>query len=194
MHRLLEKSKELKAQADKILEESGIVEILKDYGEVKLGGSYALDVMLRPDIDLFVITKTHNWGKVLDIHAKIMRLKYFRDFNFANWVDFEDQAVTPMKGYYFQPWVPINDQLWKMDIWLITSEYDRTIELTEYYKKLLDQETDDRKRVAILEIKEVMRKDEKYVKGVDGKLIYSAVLEKGIKDVEEFKKSLRPQK
>lgn len=194
MHRLLKESKKIKAQADKILKESGIIEILKDYGEVKIGGGYALDVMLRPDLDLLVITKKHDWNKVIDIQSKIMRLKYFRDFNFANWIDFEDRTVTLMKGYYFQLWIPIGDQLWKMDIWLITPEYDRTFELTEYFKKLLDRETDDRKRIAILEIKEAMKENDKYAKGIDGKFIYKAVLENGVTNVEDFDKFLRTQK
>ncbi|MCX6740372.1 MAG: hypothetical protein NTZ49_04040 [Candidatus Parcubacteria bacterium] len=193
MHRLLKESKKIKAQADMILKESDIVEILKDYGKVKISGSYALDVMLRPDLDLFVITEKHDWNKVIDIQSKIMNLKYFRDFNFANWVDFEDKTITPIKGYYFQPWVPINNQLWKMDIWLITSEYDRTTELTEHFKKLLDQEPDDIKRIAILEIKEAMKENKKYTKGINGKLIYKAVLENGITNVEDFNKFLRIQ-
>ena len=41
MHKPLEQSKKIKQQADKILKESGIVDILKDYGEVKIIGSYA---------------------------------------------------------------------------------------------------------------------------------------------------------
>ena len=60
MHRLLEESKRIKVQADRILKESGIIEILKDYGEIKIGGSYPLDVMLRPDLDFFVVREKHD--------------------------------------------------------------------------------------------------------------------------------------
>ncbi len=193
MHRLIEQSKATKAQADKILRESHILEILKEYGEVKIGGSYALDVMLRADLDLFVITKKHDWEKVIKIYDQLMRSKYFREFDFVNWVDFEDKSIDPMKGYYFQPWVPIDDQLWKMDVWLVTPDQYNGSQSTDRFKELLDKETDDSKRIAILEIKEAMKQGKKYIKGVDGKLIYQAVLEHGIVDAESFKRFLGSQ-
>jgi|SRR3989344_542459 len=188
MSNLLEESKRIKEQADKILKESGILDILKDYGEVKIGGSYVLDVMLRPDLDLFVITQEHDWNKVLKISADIMKSRYFREFDFVNWIDFGDKDIDAMKGYYFQPWVPIEGQLWKMDLWLITPDQYKGSELTDRFKSLLDKETGVSKRLAILEIKKAMRQGKKYVKGVDGRLIYQAVLEKEITTVEDFKK------
>src|SRR3989344_8786905 len=140
MSKLLGESKRIKEQADKIIKESGILGILKDYGEVKIGGSYALDVMLRPDLDLFVITQKHDWDKVLKISADIMKSKYFREFDFVNWIDFDDKNIDPIKGYYFQPWVPVDDQLWKMDLWLITPNQYKGSELTDHFKSLLDKE------------------------------------------------------
>ncbi|MBI2047519.1 MAG: hypothetical protein HYT27_00100 [Parcubacteria group bacterium] len=193
MHRLLKKSKQIKSQADKILKESGVIKILQGYGEVKIGGSYTLDVMLRPDIDLFVITKKHDWNKVLDIQSKIMKTKYFREFDFVNWVDFKEEVSDFISGYYFQPWVPIDDQLWKIDIWLLTPEYDKSAETTEHFKNLLN-DADESKKIAILKIKEAMRQGKKYIKGVDGKLIYKAVLESNIITLKDFKEFLRARK
>jgi hypothetical protein len=191
MHRLLEKSKKIKSQADKILKESGIIDIMRDYGEVKIGGSYALDVMLRPDLDFFIIREQHDWNKFLDIHSRIMKLKYFSEVNFANWIDFKDADLDFMPGYYIQPRISIEGQEWKMDIWFITPEFDKSAERTDYYKKLLEKESDEGKRVSILEVKEAMRQGRKYVEGVDGKLIYKAVLEDGIGSVAEFKDYLK---
>jgi hypothetical protein len=187
MHRLLEQSQKTKKQADKILKKSGILEILKDYGEIKIGGSYALNTMLRADIDVFVVTEKHDWKKVLEIQRKIMETKYWSEFDFLNRVDFKTE--TSMTGYYFQPWTPIDNVLWKMDIWLITPDQDKSADLTDRFKQLLDEDPNsDEKRITILEIKEAMRKGKKYQKGVDGKLIYQAVLEKEISGIEEFKK------
>src|SRR3989344_2525844 len=146
MSNLLEESKRIKEQADRILKESGILDILKDYGEIIIGGSYALDLMLRPDLDLFVITQEHDWNKVLKISADIMRSKYFRELAFVNWIDFKDKNIDTLKGYYFQPWVALEDQLWKMDLWLITLGQYRGSELTEHFKSLLDKEKDDSKK------------------------------------------------
>lgn len=173
MHRLLEESQKIKKQADKILKDSRVIEILGEYGKVNIAGSYALNVMLRPDIDLFVVTENHNWDKLLDIQTKIMQLKYFREFDFINWVDFNDSSLVSIKGYYFQPWVPFDGKLWKIDIWLITPEYDKSIRTTEYFQDLLNN-VDESKKIIILQIKEAMKEGNKYKKGVDGKLIYQA--------------------
>jgi hypothetical protein len=200
MQNLLEESKRIKSQADKILKESGIVDILGGYGEVKIAGSYALDVMLRPDLDLYVVAEKHDWDKVIEIQSKIIRKKYFRDVYFIDWLNFENKQagsveewIPSIKGYYFATVIPVEDQRWKMDIWLITPEYDKSAELTEHFKVLLDK-ADESKKLAILEIKNAMREGKKYKTGVDGKLIYKAVLENGITNVEDFKKFLLKQK
>jgi hypothetical protein len=193
---LIKESQKIKRQADKILKESGIVDMLSDYGQVKIAGSHALDLMLRPDIDLFVVADEHNWDKALEINSGILKKKYFRDVYFINWLDFENKKtgnteewIPDIRGYYFAAVKPFEGERWKLDIWLITPEYDKSRERTEHYKKLLEVATYT-DRLTILEIKNAMREGKKYVKGVDGKLIYQAVLEKGIKSVEDFKKLL----
>lgn len=182
---LLNESKRIKSQADKLLQESKVTDIFVEYGDVTIEGSYALDVMLRPDLDIFIVSQTHDWNKILDIHQKIMSLKYFREIGFINWMDFEDKNLVSLKGYYFQPKVPIDDQLWKLDIWCITPDQYKGSSLTTHFKELLGD--DEGKKSIILEIKQAMREGRKYIKGVDGKLIYQAVLENGIKTIDEFK-------
>lgn len=195
MNTILEESRKIKIQADTILRESRIVETLSTYGEVKIGGSYALDVMLRPDIDIFVVSPEHNWRKLLDLHSKIMETKYFRELGFINWIDFKpdpsiDNWTPSIRGFYLQPVVPFEKQLWKMDIWLITPEYDKSDETTGHFKKILDK-SDESKKLSILEIKAAMRKGKKYVDGVNGRIIYRAVLENGVSTVEAFAEFLK---
>ncbi len=191
MHPLLEESKKVKEQADRLLSQSRILEILKPYGELKIGGSYALDCMLRPDIDIFVIVKEHDYGKVMEIQRSIMETRFFREFDFVNWVDFEDPEIMDAKEYYFQPWTPFEGVLWKLDVSMFTPEYDRSVELTDRFTTLLEAEPDDTKRIAILEIKAAMRDGKKYRSGVDGKLIYQAVLDNGILSPADFEEFLR---
>jgi hypothetical protein len=183
---IIEQSVKSKRQADLLINGSGIMDILSTYGEVKIGGSYALNVMLRPDLDFFVIADKHDWSKVLDINSKIMSSKFFKIVCFANWNDFGE--TTPddnMKGYYFMTKISTEDTTWKCDIWLITPDQDKSSEYTETFKKLL---VNDDQRKQILTIKDHFKQGEKYVKGVDGKLIYTAVLEKNISTIEEFTK------
>lgn len=191
MHRLLEESREVKAQADRLIAASGILDIVGIYGDVKIGGSYALDTMLRPDIDIFVIAEKHDYAKVLEVQRRLMETKFFRELDFVNWVEFEDPEVMDVHEYYFQPWTPFEGVLWKLDISLFTPEYDRSAELTDRFKRLLDAEPDNAKRIAILTIKEAMREGKKYRVGVEGKLIYQAVLDHGILNPADFEEFLR---
>lgn len=188
MHRLLEESQNVKSQADRLLLTSGVLDILKIYGEPKIGGSYALDTMLRPDIDIFVIAEKHDYLKILEVQRRLMETKFFRELDFVNWVDFEDSKVMDAHEYYFQPWTPFEGVLWKLDISLFTPEYDRSAELTDRFKALLDAERDNTKRITILTIKEAMRDGKKYRRGIDGKLIYQAVLDEGVADVSGFER------
>lgn len=190
MDEILIKSKNMKNQADKILNDSGIIDILMGYGEVKIAGSYALDVMLRPDIDIYVIAEMNDWHNAKNIYMKIIESKYFREVSFVNWTDFSNNSSvdlwTPsIKGYYIKSITPTETDLWKMDIWLITPEYDKSSERTDLFKKLLNEQGDS-KRKLILEIKNFTRKGGGYIDGVDGKLIYQAVLINGVKNTEEF--------
>src|SRR6185295_16946288 len=118
--------------------------------------------------------------KVLKIQREIMELKYFREFDFVNWINFTSKDADFTPGYYFQPWVPIGDKLWKIDVWLITKEFDKTSKVIEYFNSMIDNE---KKRI-ILEIKQAMYNGKKYDSGVNGELIYQAVLEEGIRTVE----------
>lgn len=187
MHELEKKSNELREQAKSILKGSKLLDLLSQHGEVKIGGSYALDLMNRPDIDIFVVTGKHDWNKIVELHRQIMETKYFREFDFLNWIDFEPDDPDAMRGYYFQTWIPKFGQLWKMDIWFITPEFDKTNEKVEVIKEKLATAGDEAK-IAILQIKDTMREGKKYKKGVSGELIYTAVLDHGVRDVKAFEK------
>lgn len=188
MKALLEESRSIKATADKILSESRLVETLSRYGTAKIAGSYALDVMLRPDIDLYVIAPTYEWKDMKALMNELMDQRYFSEIAFLNWIDFPAEDRVSIRGYYFQPCRWVNDVFWKLDVWLITPEFDRGAELTSKFAKLLAVHPEKRENILI--IKKAMCRDGKYEKGVDGQCIYKAVLEDGIETEEEFRKTL----
>lgn len=187
---LLEQSDNAKRQADLLIKQSGVLNILSGYGEVKIGGSHALNAMLRPDLDFFVVTDAHNWEKVLQLNDALMRLKYFRIIAFENWLDF--RVGTPddgMRGYYFKLVALIEDVRWKCDVWLITPDQDKSSIYTETFKKLLITE---QQRAQILFLKDHFKQGGKYIPGVDGKMIYTAVLKEHIHNIDDFIKFAKP--
>jgi len=193
MSNVLEESKEIKIEADKLLLESKIFDLLETYGEVKIGGSYALDTMIRRDLDFFAITHNHDINKVAEINSQIIKSKYFHIVHYGNWHEFKPQPheSNAVEGYYFALYCWVNGFEWKSDVWLITSDQDKTAETTDHFSNLLDKEIDERKRISILEIKKDMREGSKYIEGVDGKLIYKAVLEHSVKNTEEFNEFIK---
>lgn len=50
---LLIKSLNWKKDATKVLKDSNLLELLKKHGEVEFTGSYAYDLMLCSDVDIF---------------------------------------------------------------------------------------------------------------------------------------------
>lgn len=192
--KLLAESRKVKKQATQLLRQSKLVSILKNYGLVKIAGSYEMDVMLRPDLDFFIVAKKHNYKKFSAIFSKLVSSKYFYEAAFANWVDFG--MIPPFelqKGYYARVHRIIAGTKWKVDLWFITPEYDWSAKYTDKFKVLM-RTNRNQKRGAILQIKEDLYiRGKKYAPGVDGKLIYQAVLEHGIMTTAAFKRWLGKQ-
>lgn len=192
MHPLLQQSKRTKSQANAILKDSGIIQILQKYGTVDIHGSYALDLMWKPDIDLIVVRKKHDWKKLLKVSEEILDSKYFKKFVFSNAIDFKGHNGIPCKGYFLQGWKPIGKLTWKVDIWIITPNQLKAFNVTSHFKKLLEQETNDSKKELIIQIKKTFLDGMHYTNNIEGKNIYEAVLEKNIKSVEAFKQTITP--
>lgn len=178
-------SKQVKRSADKLLQESNLKEILSIYGEVVIGGSYALDAMLRPDLDVYVLGENDNEDKLKEVVNTIISSHYFDELWIVDWVSKEGGKI---KGYYLQPHKTLDGLDWKLDIWLMkNSEYKPVF---PQFVELLKQEQDSKKRELILELKNKYKEGTKYQKGIDGNLIYEAVLEKNIKSIKEFEEYL----
>jgi len=187
---LLLKSQELKRQADEILKDSDVVEIFSSYGEVRLVGSYALDVMSRPDLDIYVLTDEHNYEKLMSILGSVFSKNYFQQVCFANWLD--TPRESGIIGYYLEPKVNIGKNRWKLDIWFMVRDQYKSY--TEKFLELLTKDNPDEKRLTILELKNHYKDGEKYKGNINGKLIYKAVLEHGVKNYQEFEKYLKTTK
>ncbi len=184
---LFQISDEFKRQADQILYDSRIVELFSTYGEVKLVGSYPLNVMFRPDLDIYVLVKKYNFKKVTQIISDLISKNYFQQICFANWQDFSrDKGI---KGYYLEPKINIGNNRWKLDIWFMTEDqYEpHTERFLDLMKKSLNPEET---RQTILKFKDYFHEGEKYKNGVNGRMIYNAILLKGIKTPEELKLSV----
>lgn len=177
---------EFKRQADALLYERGLLEMLQRYGKPHVSGSYALDLMTWHDLDIYLeVDSLHvdlffDLGKELNAGLKPGRMNY-RNETILN------SAGLP-RGLYWGIYMEgeINSN-WKIDIWMVDrNEYDR---LHAFLDKIKQQLTEENREI-ILAIKRKACKAPEYRKYFTSLDIYRAVLEKNIVDYNDFIKSL----
>lgn len=116
----IERAAKLRQEADFVLQQVNVYDILRPHGTIVPTGSYFLDVMVYPDIDLYV--SRVSIGQLFDIGGQLAESELvFR-------VEFEksDEPQLP-GGLYLKPRIAYGDwgRPWKIDIWSLD---DRVIE------------------------------------------------------------------
>lgn len=192
---LMDKQNALQKEAHKILEQLKLIEKLSKYGKPEIIGSLALGLMVWRDIDIEVEindSKKENLGELVGIITLNTECRI--DFT----IIYNAQLIKPNlpKGTYlgikFYDHLPIkeqsskSDKIWKIDIWFLKTENKKgSLKTWEIKNKL----TDDNRKI-ILEIKNSLWQNPKYKKIITSMDIYIAVLDKGVKNLEDFKKYL----
>lgn len=165
-------------------------------GEANLIGSMALDLMVYRDIDIEVLVPKLDKKLISGIIRKIA-LEFQRRIDFSLMDNTVDTKEKFPKGIYlgikYHPgldWVSDfsnNEETWKIDIWFVDSQNARSLKTTEEIKSKLNAKY---KRI-ILEIKSHLYKSPGYRKDFGAIDIYRAVIEKGVRDLESFKQSVK---
>lgn len=184
---LLKWASEFKSIADEILDETDVINILSELGEVNLVGSYRLNVMYQPDLDLTVNSDSPSLENAGLVTLKLIKSGKFQTVSFTDM--YNNRLPGKSRGYYWKLTVTKNNVLWKFDIWYSTKDQDFAIKSTIKYEKLL--KNNPNKRELILSFKKQLSDGSKYVEGVTSVQIYDAVLNKGadnVKKVFEIKK------
>ena len=173
------RSKDLREEAIRLLEEEGLLGLFSSFGEVLFAGSYALDLMIWKDIDLNIIVDA---GKIQSVtknlvvelldNAATQRVKVYRDLHQKY------QGEMPMGDY-----VGILFDGWKLDVFVVDKEAsEETRQKTERVQEKLTQKT----RELIQEIKQALLLPSGRTPKFSGKHIYEAVLEKGLASKKEI--------
>jgi hypothetical protein len=139
-HPLLEKQNVLHAKASSLLEEV-LFPILKKYGDVSVGGSYAYKLLNHPDIDIDIVNEDCSKELFAALCAELISLEYTSKFASTDRVHYPHihQGKRPT-GYWVAPTIHFDDTLWKMDIWLQKPEWHtgdtNRYELTNYSRRV----------------------------------------------------------
>ena len=176
---LLTISNNLKLEADKLLNDSKLLEILSKYGDVELKGSYVLNLLLdEKDIDITVYTSTNfSLDQAIECLNEIIRSEYWESTKFKDRSKFIVRETDP-KGYKIGTSRKNLDQ-WETDIYLVNKKTNQYKFLNETVQKLLTEE----KRKVILDFKKIRKEKNIYFESYK---IYDAVLIKGIYNFDEM--------
>src|SRR4030042_4327467 len=130
----LERAAKLRQEADVVLGMIRLYDILRLYGKVFATGSFFLDAMVDPDIDLY-ITKI-NLDQLFQIGAQIARSGLVTQVV----IEKTDDPVRLPEGLYLKPRVNYGDwgRPWKVDIWSLEEKVilDKMADMRHFQAKM----------------------------------------------------------
>lgn len=170
-----EKSELLKREAEKIIQDLTLLEILDQYGEAQIVGSVALDLIVKRDIDIHLVVNTPDLFGVVDrVYHQLLETEYIREVRIS---DYRDHCGVKI-GIDAYPAASGN---WSIDIWITNCVEATGFELVSRLKQELRPEH----REAILRIKRKYHQKGELRDGLST-LIYKAVVDKGVRNEEGF--------
>jgi hypothetical protein len=169
-------SSALKIEAINIVQELGLLEMLEPYGEARLVGSVALDLVVKPDIDIHLLLDRRDVIEATkEIAEYIIIKKKVKEVRISDHLE-SDSLKIGIDRYSG------TSAVWSIDIWVTSDESTTGFQIAEDLKNTLTPEL----REAILNIKRAHYKDGQLRDGLSLK-IYKAALEKGLSGLDEFK-------
>ena len=181
----LNKQNLLHKEAERILLELNLINFLSRLGKPTIVGSFALNLMSWPDIDIVVVSEMEIQGYLDTANYLFQKQNVYslnlQDFRKSIYLD-RPQGLYCGVCYLVKP-----KTFWKIDIWFLPDA--KALDLVKSVKSKLNDEN----RLTILKIKNEMRESTKHGKEVSGMDVYKAVLEKGVKNLIEFGSYLKNQ-
>lgn len=171
----------LKQEADNLLTNTGILKTLTKYGRVEATGSYLYNLMTWRDIDLCLTVDKLSAEKAFNIGAELASLEGIATMYFRNELVLETEGNP--KAIFWCLEILFENELWKVDI-LIASE-DVTSEVMKPGRELMEKLSDDHRGV-IISLKSELCKDPGYRKDFRSVDIYNAVIDDGVKNLEQW--------
>ncbi len=179
---LLQRKRLLQDEAQSVLKELNVIELLSAGGVVRQTGSTVLGLMVWRDIDLQVSSPGLSIGRAFEImhpllmHPHIKQVRYLHQSDHFRLADLDERYFFMV--YYERP----GQAEWKLDISFWLGEGIRSEPLHDAIEQQLTPET----RLIILRIKDVWYQLPAYRVEVASTDIYDAVLQHGVRTLPEF--------
>lgn len=173
---------QLRAEADLLVQNCGLPELLAPYPKWFIGGSYNYGLMCWRDLDVYVLDPRHDLKRCFDVGYEVTaRLSAWKS-RFTN--NLRDRP----KGLYWG--IKLGDErlgAWKIDIWFLDEpSFAEHLKYCADLNARLTPET----RSAILAIKEAYWQRREYRDTITSDIIYRAVFDEAVRTVPEFENLL----
>jgi hypothetical protein len=169
----------LALEAKTIVRDLELLGLLQTYGQARLVGSVALDLVVKLDIDLHLLVNTPDLLSVVDgIYHRLLEREAIHEVRITDWR--KDGGVKIGVDHY-----PASSGDWSIDIWVT----DRPEATAFAFVDRLLRELQPEHRQAILEIKSYFHRQGLLRNGISPQ-IYLAVLDAGVRTVEDFLNSM----
>jgi hypothetical protein len=179
----IERSAKLKKEADDLLREIKLEELCRDIGALTPTGSYYLDLMIYPDIDVYLPPARPR--QLFEIAAHLVENHPVVRVNFLN------GGSGPLKNaLYIKPVIAVGEwgRPWKIDIWSVAQTYieEKKAELGSFKERMTPEQ-----RELILEYKYSIINEEGRTPMFSGIYIYQAVIDRGLRKFSDITEYLR---
>jgi len=146
---LQEHSQNTRLQADILLKSTNLLSILNKYGCVHLIGSYPLNIMCEPDIDIIVESKGIRNNSRKALH-EIIENELFLKIEYGDFVKFP--MKNRPKGYILVLKAVVEKVKWEIEVWFIENATEQL-----NYHKLLESKLNEQNRIKILQAKHLRK-------------------------------------
>jgi hypothetical protein len=123
-------------EAETILDKTKIIDLLSQFGDVRVGGSYYAGLMYSPDIDITVATKNPRESAITFLNRIISK----RSFQKYQYGDFENFPLENRPRAQIAVLIlPFNKRRWEIEIWFTKEHFKDQLEFEEKLKNLPDE-------------------------------------------------------
>lgn len=178
-----ERSQNLLQEADEVLQKVNLRKLCTPIGEITPTGSYFLNLMMYPDIDVYLPHTTLE--KFFSLAEKFAECDYVKKINFE-----KGDSGELAEGLYLKPLIDYGNwgRLWKIDIWSLPVE---VIEKKQQELGMIKAKITPSLRKLILDFKFSILTDAGRTPMFSGIHIYRAVINHGIRDFNQITTYLR---
>ena len=168
----------LREEALAVIGDLNLLDLLKEHGETELVGSVALDLIVKPDIDIHLLIKDPDLlGKVNEVYSILLEHPKISEIRIS---DYRPNGVKIGIDQYRGEF-----RSWDIDIWISDKPESIAFEQT---KTILSKLTAENRRT-IIELKQHYFRLGQLRNGLSLK-IYNAVLDHKVRNIDDFERYL----